>query len=322
LSGLALSPPAGVLAALVLEALIGYPAWLQRRLPHPVVAVGVALDGLERRWNRPMRSERARKGLGVCAVAVLVGAAIAVGGGLDRALKAPDFKDQVWGFPIWVAIATVGLAQKSLHQHVAAVAGPLAARDLGSARAAVAQIVGRDVERLDASGVSAAALESLAESFSDGIVAPAFWLLVGGLAGLFAYKVVNTADSMIGHLEPRYRAFGWAAARTDDLMNLIPARLAGALIALAGAGGWGVMVRYAPRHASPNAGWPEAAMAGALGLQLGGPAVYDGATLERPSFGAGRPAAAEDVRRGLAIYRRACALLWVLLAAGALLWRA
>jgi len=312
----ALSPPAWVLAALVLESVFGYPAWLQRRLPHPVVAVGAAIDGLERRWNRPTLSDAARKALGVGAVAALVGAAIALGGGLDRVLKA-----QAWGFAAWVVIATVGLAQRSLHQHVTAVERPLAAQDLGSARAAVGRIVGRDVDRLDPSGVSAAALESLAESFSDGIVAPAFWLLVGGLAGLFAYKVVNTADSMIGHLEPRYRAFGWAAARTDDLMNLIPARLAGALIVLAGAGGWSVMVRDAPRHASPNAGWPEAAMAGALGLQLGGPAAYDGKILERPRFGAGRAAGADDVRRGLGVYRRACVLLWSMLAVGALLWR-
>jgi adenosylcobinamide-phosphate synthase len=312
----ALSPPAWVLAALVLEALVGYPAWLHRRLPHPVVAVGVAIDRLERRLNRPTRSEPTRKVSGVCTVVALIIAAMGIGGGLDRLLK-----EQVWGFPVWVAIATVGLAQKSLHRHVKAVERPLAARDLASARMAVGQIVGRDVDRLDPSGVSAAAIESLAESFSDGILAPAFWLLIGGLAGLFAYKVVNTADSMIGHLEPRYRAFGWAAARTDDLMNLIPARLAGALIALAGAGGWRAMVRDAPRHASPNAGWPEAAMAGALRLQLGGPAVYDGEILERPRFGAGRAAAVHDLKRGLAIYRRACGLLWSLLAAGALLWR-
>jgi len=312
----ALSPPAWVLAALVLEALVGYPAWLYRRLSHPVVAVGAAIAGLERRWNQPTRSEATRKVLGVCTVAALVGAAIALGRGLDIVLKG-----QAWGFPFWVAIATVGLAQKSLHQHVAAVERPLAASDLASARVAVAQIVGRDVDRLDPSGVSAAAIESLAESFSDGIVAPAFWLLVGGLAGLFAYKVVNTADSMIGHLEPRYRAFGWAAARTDDLMNLIPARLAGALIAVAGVGGWRVMVRDAPKHASPNAGWPEAAMAGALRLQLGGPAVYDGEILERPRFGAGRAAGPGDVRRSLSIYRRACVLLWSMLAMGALLWR-
>jgi adenosylcobinamide-phosphate synthase len=312
----ALSPPAWVLAALLLESLVGYPAWLYRWVSHPVVAAGAAIDGLERRWNQPTRSEGARKVLGVCTVAAVVGAAIALGGGLDLVLKA-----QAWGFPVWVAIATVGLAQKSLHQHVTSVERPLAASDLPSARAAVAQIVGRDVDRLDPSGVSAAAIESLAESFSDGVVAPAFWLLVGGLAGLFAYKVVNTADSMIGHLEPRYRAFGWAAARGDDLMNLIPARLAGGLIALAGAGGWGVMVRDAPKHASPNAGWPEAAMAGALKLQLGGPAIYDGEILQRPRFGAGRAADPGDVRRSLSIYRRACVLLWSLLAVGALLWR-
>ncbi len=313
----ALSPPGCVLAALVLEAMVGYPAWLQRRLPHPVVALGAAIDGLERGWNRAAWPAWVRKSLGVCALAVLVGAGIVLGGSLDRWLKA-----QVWEFPIWVVIATIGLAQRSLHQHVTAVERPLSASDLASARAAVAMIVGRDVDRLDPSGVSGAAIESLAESFSDGIVAPACWLLVGGLAGLFAYKVVNTADSMIGHLEPRYRAFGWAAARTDDLMNLIPARLAGALIALAGAGGWGVMMRDARRHASPNAGWPEAAMAGALRVQLGGPAVYDGEVLDRPRFGAGRAATAGDVGRGLVIYRRACALLWSMLAAGAILWRA
>jgi adenosylcobinamide-phosphate synthase len=313
---LAFSPPAWVLSALIVEALVGYPAWLHRRLPHPVVAVGAAIDGLEQRWNRPTRSEATRKVLGVLTVVALVGAAVALGGCLDRLLKA-----HVWGFAVWVVIATVGLAQKSLHQHVKAVERPLTANDLGSARAAVGCIVGRDVDRLDPSGVSAAAIESLAESFSDGIVAPAFWLLIGGLAGLFAYKVINTADSMIGHLEPRYRSFGWAAARTDDLMNLIPARLAGLLIVLAGASGARVMVRDAPKHASPNAGWPEAAMAGALGLQLGGPTVYDGAILERPRFGAGRAAGADDLKRGLAIYRRACALLWSILAVGALVWR-
>ncbi len=312
----ALSPPVWTLAALVLEAVVGYPAWLQRRLPHPVVAVGAAIDVYERLWNRPQFPALVRKTLGVCALATLVCVAGVLGAGLDRLLK-----PHIWGAPVWVAIATAGLAQKSLHQHVAAVERPLAAGDLASARGAVGRIVGRDVDRLDPSGVSAAALESLAESFSDGIVAPAFWLLIGGLAGLFAYKVVNTADSMIGHLEPRYRAFGWAAARTDDLMNLVPARLSGALIALAGAGGWSVMVRDAPRHASPNAGWPEAAMAGALRIQLGGPAVYDGAVLERPSFGVGRAAGSDDVKRGLAIYRRACVLLWSMLAAGALLWR-
>jgi adenosylcobinamide-phosphate synthase len=306
--------PALVLAALVAEAAVGYPAWLHRRAPHPVVAVGAAIAGLDRRWNRPERSYGVRQALGIGALLLLVGGAFAFGGALDLGLKLWP-----WGFAVWVVIATTGLAQRSLYDHVGAVAQALAAGDLARARGAVGQIVGRDVDRLDAAGVSAAALESLAESLADGIVAPA--VLIGGLGGLFAYKVVNTADSMIGHREPRYRAFGWASARTDDLMNLVPARIAGALIALAGAGGWRTMVRDAPRHASPNAGWPEAAMAGALRLRLGGPAIYDGAILERPWFGRGRPACARDVQAGLAIYLRACALLWIVLGVGALLWR-
>jgi adenosylcobinamide-phosphate synthase len=176
------------------------------------------------------------------------------------------------------------------------------------------------VEQLDASQVAAAGLESLAESFNDGVVAPAFWLMVAGLPGLFAYKAVNTADSMIGHMEPRWRAFGWAAARTDDLMNLIPARIAGALIVLAGGRGLLTMLRDAPAHASPNAGWPEAAMAGALRLRLGGPAVYDGVIASRPQFGCGPAPAATDLGRGLRVYLTACALLWTAIAVGGLLW--
>ena len=174
-----------------------------------------------------------------------------------------------------------------------------------------------------AAGVATAAIESLAESFNDGIVAPAFWLAVGGLPGLFAYKALNTADSLIGHREPRWRAFGWAAARADDLANLIPARLAGLLIVVAGRGGLRVMWRDAPRHASPNAGWPEAAMAGALDIELGGAATYEGVLHERPSFGVGRRPQSSDLRRALQIYLQACALLWALalaLAIGVLLW--
>jgi adenosylcobinamide-phosphate synthase len=186
----------------------------------------------------------------------------------------------------------------------------------------VGRIVGRDTAQLSESGVAAAALESLAESFNDGVVAPAFWLAMAGLPGLYAYKAINTADSLIGHLEPRWRAFGWAAARADDMANLIPARIAGALIALAGGGGWRTMLRDAPRHASPNAGWPEAAMAGALQVRLGGPAVYDGVPADRPVFGAdGAAPRPEDLARGLAVYRRACVLLLMGIAAFGLIGR-
>jgi adenosylcobinamide-phosphate synthase len=307
--------PAGALAGLVAEAVLGYPSALHRRLPHPVVWVGKAISALERRWNQPGRPLAARRMLGCVSVALITGSAGFVGWMLQRLSV-----DLPFNLVAFALIASVGLAQRSLYQHVAAVRVALARDGLPAARAAVGQIVGRDVETLDAGEVSAAALESLAESFNDGIVAPAFWLAVAGLPGLFAYKAVNTADSLIGHMEPRWRAFGWAAARTDDLMNLIPARLAGLLIALAGGRGLRVMLRDARRHASPNAGWPEAAMAGALGLRLGGAARYDGALVERPTFGDGRVAAATDLGRGLALYLRACALLWIVMAAGALAW--
>lgn len=224
------------------------------------------------------------------------------------------------GLYVVVIAGTLGLAQRSLHQHVAAVLRPLEAGDLGAARDAVGMIVGRDVQRLDAGGVAAAAIESLAESFNDGVVAPIFWFVVAGLPGLFIYKAVNTADSLIGHREPRWRAFGWASARFDDLLNLAPARLAGALITLAGRGGWSVMLRDAGMHASPNAGWPEAAMAGALNVRLGGAAWYDGERSDRPVFGSGREVEVKDLSRGLRIYMIACAILWLLLAFGGLAW--
>jgi adenosylcobinamide-phosphate synthase len=192
-----------------------------------------------------------------------------------------------------------------------------------AARLAVSRIVGRDTAQLTESGIAAAAIESLAESFNDGIVAPAFWLAVGGLPGLFAYKALNTADSLIGHREPRWRTFGWAAARADDVANLIPARLAGVLIATAGGGGWRVMWRDASKHASPNAGWPEAAIAGALRVQLGGAATYDGVQHERPIFGSGRNPDASDLGRAMQIYLVSCALLGTLalaLAVGVQSW--
>ncbi len=298
------------LAALIVEAAVGYPAWLHRRLPHPVVWIGALIGGLEARLNQPRVSEAARRLLGVLVVLLLIGLAGGAGW-LIQSLPAPGWAVAA----LTIACATTGLAQRSLHDHVAAVLSPLLAGDIPAARAAVAGIVGRDVERLDASGVATAAVESLAESFNDGIVAPAFWLVVGGLPGLLVYKAINTADSMIGHREPRWRAFGWAAARTDDLMNLIPARLAGALICLVGGRGWRTMVADAPHHASPNAGWPEAAMAGALGVRLGGPAWYDGVIADRPVFGRGAPPTPADLGRGLRLYRHACLLLWGIVAA-------
>jgi len=307
--------PAGALGGLVAEAVVGYPAALHRRLPHPVVWLGMAISALERRWNRPDRAEWLRRSLGVATVALVGGAAALAGCLLQRWCGSIPF-----GLVAFAALATVGLAQRSLYDHVAAVRSALDAQNLGDAREAVGRIVGRDVDALQPEEVAAAALESLAESFNDGVVAPAFWLAVAGLPGLFAYKAVNTGDSLIGHMEPRWRAFGWAAARADDLMNLVPARLAGALLVLARGGGLRIMLRDARRHASPNAGWPEAAMAGALGVRLGGPARYDGGLVQRPRFGDGPPPQPRELARGLRLYLRACALLWMLTAAGAFAW--
>jgi adenosylcobinamide-phosphate synthase len=305
-------------AALAVEACLGYPQALYARIAHPVVWIGKLIETLERRWNDPARSDAKRKALGIVTMTIVAGSAGAVGYAIQVGAQRLPF-----GMIIVILIATMGLAQRSLYSHVRDVLRPLARDDLPAAREAVSKIVGRDTAQLTSSGISAAAIESLAESFNDGIVAPAVWLAVGGLPGLFAYKALNTADSLIGHREPRWRAFGWAAARADDLANLIPARLAGLLIVIAGGSGLRVMWRDAPRHASPNAGWPEAAMAGALQIELGGAATYEGVIHERPSFGTGRRADAGDLRRALQIYLEGCALLWALavaLAVGGMLW--
>ncbi len=299
-----------VLAAAVLDAAIGYPDALHRRIPHPVAWIGALISVLEARLNRPALGEITRRLLGVVTLLVIVGASGLAGWMITH-----------FGGPWAVAIVgALGLAQRSLFDHVRAVAKPLGAGDLEGARTAVGMIVGRDVARLDESGVATAAIESLAESFNDGVVAPVFWFVVGGLPGLFVYKAVNTADSLIGHREPRWRSFGWASARFDDLLNLIPARIAGTLVALAGRGGWRVMLRDARKHASPNAGWPEAAMAGALGVKLGGPAWYDGELSQRPTLGEGRTAEPTDLARALRVYLVAGAILWLMLAAGGFAW--
>ena len=302
-----------VLAACGVEAVVGYPARLHRWLPHPVVWIGGVISALERAWNTPSLPPQVRRGLGVVTL-VLIAALSAFVGWLPGLVPLP------WALGVLILAGTLGLAQRSLFEHVRAVQRPLAAGDIVAARSAVAAIVGRDTAMLDESGIASAALESLAESFNDGIVAPVFWFAVAGLPGLFFYKAVNTADSLIGHLEPRWRDFGWASARMDDLLNLIPARLAGGLIALAGGGGWRVMARDAAKHASPNAGWPEAAMAGALGVSLGGAVRYDGVLTVRPVFGNGSAPGAGDLEQGLTLYVKACGLMWLILALGGLAW--
>lgn len=295
---------ASLLIALIWDALVGDPAWLHRRLPHPVVLIGRAIAALEARLLTEGLAESAKRRRGVVLLGLVLGGALAVGLALQQGLRALP-----GGWLLEGVAMGVLLAQRSLVQHVRMVALGLE-RGLAEGRRAVARIVGRDPERLDAHGVGRAAVESLAENLADGVVAPLFWGLVGGLPGMLAYKAVNTADSMVGHKNARYRSFGWASARLDDLLNLVPARLTGLALCLAG---WlarrrplratlAAMRRDAPRHRSPNAGWPEAAMAAVLGVRLAGPRSYGGETVTDAWMGDGRAAVtAQDIHAGLAV---------------------
>ncbi len=302
------------LAALGIEAAVGWPAPLYAAIGHPVTWIGRLIGVLDRRLNHDDASEAARRRAGLAALAIV----LAVTGGIAWALQALVF----WTLPKILAVLVVGAfaaslpAQRSLHEHVAAVADGLE-RDLDEGRRAVAMIVGRDTTVLDEAGVARAAIESLAENFSDGIVAPLFWTAVLGLPGGALYKAANTADSMIGHRTPRHEAFGRAAAKFDDLVNLPASRLSAAWLAIAAAIRPGTSARAAidavrrdaGNHRSPNAGWPEAAMAGALGIALAGPRSYHGETYEGAWMGDGRrDLAATDIRRALSLYRTALAV--------------
>jgi len=308
-----------LLAALAVDALIGDPPALFRRVPHPVALIGAAVAGLERGLNRRELGHGAKRWRGIATVLTTVALAAGTGVAIDRVSDA--FR---WGWVFEIAVLTVLVAQRSLFDHVLAVARALERDGLAAGRGAVSHVVGRNPEHLDAHGVARAAIESLAENFSDGVVAPVFWYVLLGLPGICAMKAINTLDSMIGHRSERYRAFGWAAARLDDLANLLPARLAGALVALAAAavpgtgGGHALraMLRDARKHRSPNAGWPEAAMAGALGLSLGGPRRYGSEPVSEAWLGSGSAEASPaDIRRALGVYVVACVLQAALVAA-------
>ncbi len=306
---------AGTFLALLIERVIGYPALLARSIGHPVEWFGRLIASLDTKLNP--ESQPGSRGAGIIALAIL----LLVTGGLATALA---YLLRQWAHG-WIAealIATPFLSQRSLDDHVRAVADGLE-ESLVAGRSAVSRIVGRDPEALDQSGVARAALESLAENTSDGIVAPAFWLALLGLPGIVLYKAINTADSMIGHKSPRHLAFGWASARLDDVVNLPCSRLTGGLFAVAALlSGWqpckkafAAMLRDATRHVSPNAGWPEAALAGALDVRLGGPRSYNGRLVDLASMGDGRSdLTAKDIRAGLSLYGRALWLLAALLA--------
>ena len=308
-----------LLFALALDAYIGDPPLIFRVIPHPVALMGRLIGNLERRLNRRERSERNRGLRGFLAALLLVGFAAAVGWTINRLTSAFDF-----GWLVELLMVMTLIAQRDLYRHVIAVARGLENDGLAGGRETVAHIVGRDPANLDEYGVARAAIESCAENLSDGVIAPVCWYLALGLPGLFAYKMLNTQDSMIGHLSPRYKAYGATAARLDGLVNFIPARLTGLLIAVAalaapGAGPWSAlktMLRDAGKHRSINAGWPEAAMAGALGLALAGPRRYADRLVKDPWMGDGRArATARDIHRALYVMALACAVNFTLIAA-------
>ncbi len=268
-----------ILMAMLLDALSGEPKWLWNRLPHPAVLMGRAVGWIDRTFNQGDQ----RKAKGVASFAGLIVAA----GLLGMTLQA------VPGVWVDVIVGAILLAQKSLSDHVRAVADALRL-SVGDGRRAVAMIVSRDTGDMDRSAVARSAIESASENLSDGVIAPLFWFLLGGLPGLLIYKITNTADSMIGYRTPRHEQFGWAAARFDDLLNLVPARLTALLIWLTGpkVGQFGPIRADAALHKSPNAGWPEAAMARRLSIALAGPRSYDG---ERRDFPFVHPGGVHDL---------------------------
>ena len=305
--------------ALALERQLGYPQKLVETVGHPVMWFGKLISFCETRLNTPDRTPAQRRLAGIVALGLLLLAVLIVTVGIRTVLS--------WlplGWLIEMLLATAFLAQKELGRAVTAVSDALRS-SLEAGREAVGHVVGRDPQALDEPGVARAAVETLAESTSDGVVAPWLYLVLFGLPGIALYKAVNTADSMIGHLNDRYRDYGWAAARLDDVLNWIPARLSAMLITAAcffvpGASpgkAWATARRDAPKHESPNAGWPEAAFAGALGFKLGGPRSYNGELVDLPAFGDGKASLGpSDILRAVLLYQRT---LDVLLALSAVL---
>ncbi|MFA8442145.1 adenosylcobinamide-phosphate synthase CbiB [Yoonia sp.] len=274
---------------MLLDALLGEPKWLWSRVPHPAVLMGRLIGWCDQNLNTGAH----KRLMGIVTIAGLC-----IGAGIIGivAERAP-------GAVLDVVILAILLAQKSLAEHVQTV-GDALRLSLGDGRRSVAMIVGRDTRQMDQSAVSRSAIESAAENLSDGVIAPIFWFAVAGLPGLLIYKITNTADSMIGYRTPRHAAFGWAAARFDDLLNLIPARLTAVLI-------WTVtsrphpkaIIQEAPLHRSPNAGWPEAAMAHGLDIALSGPRSYDGQMKDYPFVNADgkRSLGADDIDRAVKV---------------------
>ncbi|WP_246789752.1 adenosylcobinamide-phosphate synthase CbiB [Bradyrhizobium sp. CCBAU 51765] len=300
---------AGAMAvAMAVDALLGWPPSLFARIGHPVTWLGWLIAAIDSAWNRASDPPALRRAAGVAGALVVIALSVALGWGLQSLLPSGWSRIVAVGILAWPLVAL-----RSLHDHVAAVAEPLRAGDIAAARDAVSRIVGRDPAALDEAGIARATIESLAENASDGIVAPVFWGALFGLPGILGYKAINTLDSMIGHRSERHEAFGWAAARIDDVANFIPARATGFLFVLLAphrSEALSCMTRDARRHRSPNAGWPEAAMAGGLGVRLSGPRIYHGSATDEPWLNEGaRDPRAADIDEALTLYRRAMLLL-------------
>lgn len=309
-----------MMVAMVADALLGWPSRLFSRIGHPVTWLGWLIAALDSRWNRETDTPSIRRVAGVVAALLVIALAAGIGWLLQRLIPAGLTGMAILGILAWPFVAF-----RSLYDHVAAVRDPLRAGDIEAARRKVAMIVGRDPNQLDEAGIARAAIESLAENASDGVVAPVFWGVLFGLPGIIGYKAVNTLDSMIGHRSLRHEAFGWAAARIDDAANFVPARLTGLLfVALARSekrsDALSCMRKDARHHRSINAGWPEAAMAGALGVRLCGPRSYDGEVADEPWLNAAAvdPAAA-DITRALETYVGAMFALTLVLVVFAIL---
>jgi len=303
---------------MLIELCFGYPDAVLNVIGHPVTWIGRLIDALDDWLNRDAAAPSERRSAGVLAVMIFA----AVVGGVALVVEYELLRLPL-GILVAGLIGSTLVAQRSLNRHVADVAAALDKGGIAAGRIAAARIVGRDTAELDAAGVARAAIESLAENFSDAVVAPVIWMVIGGLPGAALYKAINTADSMIGHRTQRHEAFGWAAARLDDLINLPASRLSALLLVAAAAltkdaeagAAWRAVRRDAVRHRSPNAGYPEAAMAGALGLSLAGPRVYGGVTIDDALMGDGRREAnAADIHRALALFHTADAILIAVLA--------
>lgn len=308
-----MNAPLIMLLALAIDLCLGWPSWLFARIGHPVTWAGKAISAGDRWLNRSADSDRLRRAAGAVMTVLLVALALAVGATVTALLPGGWLTGCILAVLAWPLVAA-----RSMADHVRAVAMPLAQGDAEAARHAVAMIVGRETSRLDETGIARAAIESLAENTSDGITAPLFWGAVLGLPGIAGYKMINTLDSMIGYRTPRHEEFGWAAARLDDVVNWIPARLTGVLFACVSANPGAALAAMradARRHRSPNAGWTEAAMAGALGLRLSGPRQYETGPTQDPYVNAsGQDPKPRDISRALRLYWRALAAMAVLLA--------